>query len=149
MSNLPVSIERKSRCFVCSQYYFHNPAFTFGSGAPLTQVGYKVKTRLRKRRRQSLQNFKRERNDLHESFAAQFARDRSENARTDRLELVVEQHGSIAVEADQRPVGAAYTFLCAHDNRVVDLALLHLAARNCLADRHLDDITDAGIAALG
>src|SRR5581483_6770065 len=95
-----------------------------------------------------LQHFRRERHDLHEPLAAQLARDRSEDARADRLELVVEQHGGVAVEADQRSVRAAHALLGAHDDRIVDLALLDLAARDRVADRHLDDVADARIAAL-
>src|SRR5579885_2349412 len=97
----------------------------------------------------SLQHFRRERDDLHETLAAQFARDRSKDAGADRLELVVEQHGGVAVETDQRTVGAAYALGGAYHHRVVHLALLDLAARDRVADGNLDDIADAGIAALG
>src|SRR5690348_16467399 len=97
----------------------------------------------------SLQHFRRERNDLHETLAAQLARDRPEDAGTDRLELVVEEHGRVAVEADQRTIGAAHALGGAHHHRVVYLALLDLAARDRIADRNLDDISDAGVAALG
>src|SRR5690349_7776225 len=55
----------------------------------------------------SLQHFRSERDDLHERGRAQLARDRPEDARADRLELVREQDGRVAVEADQRAVGAA------------------------------------------
>src|SRR5690606_37602537 len=41
--------------------------------------------------RGSLQDFRSERDDLHESFAAQFARHRPEDAGADGLHLVVEQ----------------------------------------------------------
>src|SRR5690606_18100479 len=93
--------------------------------------------------------FRRERHDLHETLAAQFARDRSEDARTDRLEFVVEQHRGIAVEADQRSVRPADALARTHDHRVVHFTLLDLAARNRLAHRHLDDVADLRIAALG
>src|SRR5487761_2124819 len=97
----------------------------------------------------SLQHFRSERDDLHEALAAQLARDRSEDARADRLELVVEQHRSVTVEADQRAIGATHTLARTHYHGVVHLALLHLAARDRLADRHLDDVADAGVPALG
>src|SRR6266478_6943835 len=93
------------------------------------------------------QYFRRQGNDLHELRGAQLARDRPEDARTDRLELVGEQHRRVAVEADQRSVGPAYTARGAHDDGVVHLALLHLAARNRILDAHLDDIADIRVAA--
>src|SRR5258707_351162 len=48
----------------------------------------------------SLQHFWRQRHDLHEALVAQFARDRPEDARADRLELGVQQDGGVAVELD-------------------------------------------------
>src|SRR5690606_10944513 len=95
-----------------------------------------------------LQHFRRERNDLHEPARAQLARDRPENARADRLEAVVQEHGSVAVEPDRRAVGTAKSLLRAHDHRVVDLALLHAAARDRVLDRDLDHVADPRIAAL-
>src|SRR5690606_30000653 len=73
---------------------------------------------------------------------------RPENTRADRLELVREQHRGVAVEADQRAVRTAHAELRAHDDRVVHLALLHLAARNRIADADLDDVADRRIATL-
>src|SRR5690606_2885607 len=55
----------------------------------------------------------------------------------------------VAVEADQRTVGAADALAGAHHDRVVDLALLDLAARDRVLHRHLDDVADTGVAALG
>src|SRR5512139_770733 len=97
----------------------------------------------------SSEHFRRERDDLHELRGAQLAGDRPEDAGADRLELVREQHGGVAVEADQRTVRAAHAEGGAHDDGVVDLALLDLAARDRVLDAHLDDITDGGVAALG
>src|SRR5215211_401542 len=71
----------------------------------------------------SLQHFRRQRDDLHESLGAELARDGPENARADRLELRGEQHGGVGVEADQRAVGTADALLRANDDGVVDLAL--------------------------
>src|SRR3954462_16037731 len=89
-----------------------------------------------------------ERHDLHEPLGAQLARDGSEDARADRLELVGEQHGRVRVETQQRAVGATYAALGAHHHRVVHLALLDLAARDRVLDGHLDHVADLGIAAL-
>src|SRR6185437_8969255 len=97
----------------------------------------------------SLQHFRRQRDDLHEALAAQLARDRPEDAGADRLEFVVEQYGRVAVETDQRAIGAAHALGGSHHHGVVHLALLDLAARDRIADGNLDYVADAGIAALG
>src|SRR5665213_696952 len=97
----------------------------------------------------SLQHFGRERHDLHEPLVAQLARHGSEDARADRLELGVEQHRRVGVEADARAVAAAHAMARAHDHGAVDLALLHAAARRCFLDADLDHVADMRIAALG
>src|SRR5882672_1499315 len=80
------------------------------------------------------EHFRRERNDLHESLGPQLARHGPEDAGADRLELVRQEHRRVAVEADERTVRAAHAAPGAHHHRVVDLALLHLAARNRVLD---------------
>src|SRR4051812_46175209 len=67
-----------------------------------------------------------ERHDLHEPFGAQLARDGSEDARADRLELVREEHRGIRVEAQQWTIGAAHATAGAHDDGVPHFALLDL-----------------------
>src|SRR6185437_6279352 len=57
--------------------------------------------------------------------------------------------GRVVVEADQRTVRTTHALGGADHDGVVDLALLDLAAGNRVADRNLDDIADAGVAALG
>src|SRR4051812_28002209 len=94
------------------------------------------------------EHFRRKRDDLHEALGAQLARDRPEDAGADRLELGVEQDSGVAVELDERAVLAAHALGGAHDDRAVDLALLHPAARRSFLDRHLDDVADAGVAPL-
>src|SRR5512147_491936 len=95
------------------------------------------------------EHFRRQRNDLHEALGAQLARDRPEDAGADRLELGVQQHGGVAVEANQRAVLATHTLGGAHDHGAVDLALLDAATRRGFLDGNLDDVADAGIATLG
>src|SRR3546814_18432642 len=58
-------------------------------------------------------------------------------------------HRGVAVETDQRTVGTAHALAGAHHDGVVDLALLDLAARDRILDRHLDDVANAGVPALG
>src|SRR5690606_38984038 len=53
------------------------------------------------------ENLGRQRHDLHELLGPQLAGHRSEDARADGLELVVEQHRGVAVEAAQRPFRTA------------------------------------------
>src|SRR5690554_478574 len=95
------------------------------------------------------QHFGSERDDLHELLGAQLAGDRPEDTGADRLVLGVQKHGGVAVEADQRAVGTAHALAGTHHHGVVDLALLHLAARDRFLHRHLDDVADRGVAALG
>src|SRR5665213_2285183 len=97
----------------------------------------------------SLQHFGRERHDLHEPLVAQFTRHGPEDARADRLELGVEQHGGVGVEADARAVAATHAMARAHDHGAVDLALLHAAARRRFLDADLDHVANVRIAALG
>src|SRR5438093_6776699 len=95
------------------------------------------------------EHFGSQRHDLHEALGAQLARHRTEDAGADRLQLGVQQHGSIAVELDQRAILATHALGGAHHNRAVDLALLDAAARRSFLDADLDDVADARIAALG
>src|SRR3954470_18808764 len=54
-----------------------------------------------------LQHLRRERDDLHELLGAQLAGRRAGDAGADRLVLLVDQHGGVAVEADGAAVDAA------------------------------------------
>src|SRR6478672_4857192 len=94
------------------------------------------------------EDFRRQRDDLHEPLGAQLARDRSEDAGADRLELVVEQHGGVRVEANERAVIAANALAGAHDDGAVDLALLDTTTRRGFLHRNLDDVADVRVAAL-
>src|SRR5438876_9631456 len=96
----------------------------------------------------SLQHFRRERGDLHESLGAQLARNRPEDARADRLELGGQKNRGVGVEADERAIVAADAGPRAHDHGVVDLALLDASARRGVLHGNLDDVADVRIAAL-
>src|SRR3984957_5220589 len=74
--------------------------------------------------------FRRERDDLHELHIAQLARHGSKYAGADGLELVGQEHRRIGVETNQRTVGPPHAALGAHDDGVINLPLLDLAARN-------------------
>src|SRR4051812_23721479 len=97
----------------------------------------------------SLQNFGSQRNDLHELFGAQLARHRSEDAGADRLQLGVEQHCCVAVELDERTVGATDALGGTDHHCTVDLALLDATTWSGFLDADLDDVAHAGITPLG
>src|SRR3989338_4276147 len=89
-----------------------------------------------------LQHFRCQRDDLHELLGTQLACHRPEDARADRLQLGIEQHGSVAVELDQRPVTATHTLGGTNNHGIVNFTLLYAATRSCIPDANLDDITD-------
>src|SRR5262245_2212410 len=95
-----------------------------------------------------LQHFRREGDDLHELLGAQFAGHRAKNAGPDRLALLVDQHRRVPVETDRGAVGTPDLLRRAHDHRLMNVALLHLAARDRLLDRDDDDVANARGAAL-
>src|SRR5690606_2269779 len=92
-----------------------------------------------------LQHFWRQRDDSHEALVTQLAGNRAKHAGADGLQLVVQQHGGVAVEANHRTVRPAHTLAGTHDDRVVDLALLDSAARNRVLHTDFDDVANVGI----
>src|SRR5574344_306048 len=52
----------------------------------------------------SLENFRCQGHDLHELFSTQFTCHRAKNTSADRLQLCVQQNGSVAIELHQRAV---------------------------------------------
>src|SRR3546814_845602 len=54
----------------------------------------------------TLQNLRRERDDLHMLLRAQFADDRAEDTGSDRLGIGVDEDGRVGIEPDGRTVGA-------------------------------------------
>src|SRR5688572_11938611 len=93
-----------------------------------------------------LQHLWSERDDLHEAALAQLAGHRPEDARADRLALVVDQHRRIAVEADIAAVLAALLLAHADDHGLHDLALLDGALGRGLFHVGRDDVAEIGIA---
>src|SRR5712691_3920546 len=86
--------------------------------------------------------------DLHEPPRPQFACDRPEDARSDRLALGGDQHRRIAVETNGAAVRPPDLFGGTHDDGAMHIALLDPAARDRFLDRDDDDVADAGGAAL-
>src|SRR5581483_6247843 len=91
-------------------------------------------------------HFRRERHDLHEALGAELASDRPEDARADRLALVVDEHRRVVVEADVGAVGPADLLRRPHHDRLHDVALLDLRVRRRFLDRSHDDVAERGIA---
>src|SRR3546814_16170211 len=81
-----------------------------------------------------LQNLRRKRDDLHMLLRAQFADDRAEDTGSDRLGIGVDEDGRVGIEADSRPVGAVDVLRGTDDDGLVDVALLHAAARSRFLD---------------
>src|SRR5690606_26207647 len=87
--------------------------------------------------------------DLHELLGAQFARDRSKDAGANGLQLGVKQHSCVAIEFDEGAITAADALGSANDHSAVNLAFFDAATRSGFFDTHLDDVTNAGVPALG
>src|SRR5262249_36725199 len=71
-----------------------------------------------------------------------------EDARADRLHLRIDEHGRVAIEADDRSVWTLDVLGDAHHHRLHHLALLDAPARNRLLHRDDDYVADGGIFAL-
>src|SRR5690606_6592552 len=90
-----------------------------------------------------------QRNDLHEVLGPQLTDNRAEDTGTDRLVVVVEDDGGVAVEANGGAIVAAHFLGGTHDDGLADVALFHAAARDGFLDRHDDDIADGRVFTLG
>src|SRR6188508_1715903 len=94
----------------------------------------------------ALQHLWSERDDLHEAALAQLAGDRPEDARADRLALIVDEDRGVPVETDVAAVLAALLLAHAHDDGLHHLALLDGAFRRGLFDVGRDDVAEIGVA---
>src|SRR6185312_15485274 len=88
-----------------------------------------------------------EADDLHEVLLTQLAGDGPEDARSTRVQLVVDDDGGVLVEADQRAVTSAIGLLRPDDDRSHDLALLDRALRRCGLHCSDDLVADASVSA--
>jgi len=79
------------------------------------------------------------------SSLAQLAGDRPEDARSARVQLVVDDHGRVLVEADQRAVASAVGLLRTDDDRLHDLALLDRALWRGGLHCSDDHVADSGV----
>ena len=97
----------------------------------------------------SLQHFRSQGHDLHKALGTQFACDRAKDARAERLELVVEKNGGIAIKANQRAIRTTNTLGGTNHHGIVNITLLDATTRRSILDADLDDVTNASIAAPG
>ena len=67
-------------------------------------------------------------------FARKLAHNRAEDTGADRLVVVVEDDGGVAVKADRGAVFAAHFLGGAHDDGATDVALFDAAARDGFLD---------------
>src|SRR5690606_15987715 len=74
---------------------------------------------------------------------------RPENARADRLVLLVQQHRRVLVEADHRTVRPPHALARTYHHGVHHLPLAHPPAGDRLLHGDLDDVTDARVPAPG
>src|SRR5690606_4063517 len=90
-----------------------------------------------------LQHLRGERHDLHELAVAKLAADRSEDTRATGLAVVVQDDGRVLIELDVRAIFTTRLLDGADDDRLDDVALLHVAAGDRVLDRRDDGVTHA------
>src|SRR5947209_503699 len=89
-----------------------------------------------------LKDLGRQGHDLHEPARPQFAGYRTEDAGSDRLALVGDQHRGVAVETDRAAVGAPDFLGRPNDDSAMHIAFFDPAARDRLLDRDDDHVAD-------
>src|SRR5580692_11444815 len=87
-----------------------------------------------------------ERHNAHEALVAQLAADGPEDAGPARLLLVVDENGSVLIEADVAAVGTTLFLLRPHDDALDDVALLDGGTGDGVLDRGHEHVSDAGVA---
>jgi hypothetical protein len=96
-----------------------------------------------------LDNLRCQRDDLHELPVAKLATDRSEDTGAAGVTVVLEDHRGVLIELDVGAVGTTGLLDGADDDGLDHIALLDVAARDRVLDGRDDDVTEAGVAALG
>src|SRR5690606_15251577 len=92
---------------------------------------------------------RRKADDLEELLGPKLTRDGPEDAGSDRLLLVVDEHRAVRIEANQAAIGAPQTLARANDHGLHDRALLHAAVGQRVADRDDAHVADVGVATFG
>src|SRR4051812_24003065 len=94
------------------------------------------------------ENLRGERDDLHVVLGAKLTRHGPENTRADRFTVGIDQHGGVAIEADQRAIGPADTLRDANDDGFHHLTLLDAPLRDRLLYGDNDGVTHRRVLAL-
>src|SRR5262245_49559825 len=92
------------------------------------------------------EHLRREGDDAHEAAVAQLPTDRAEDARAAGLQLLIDEHRGVLVEADVAAVRAASLLLRAYDDALHDLALLHGSTGHGVLHGGDEDVADARVA---
>src|SRR4051794_24011962 len=87
-----------------------------------------------------------QRDDLHELLLAQLPADRAEDAGAPGVAVTLEDDRGVLVEPDVRAVGTTALLHGADDDRLDDVALLDVPARDGVLHGGDDDVADAGVA---
>ena len=92
-----------------------------------------------------LDHFRGHRKNLHVVLLAELTGDRSENTRTDRVELTVDENAGVLVEVNRGAVLAADRLTRADDDGRRDGALLDGARGRRFLDGNADDVAQVGV----
>src|SRR4029077_20818777 len=91
-------------------------------------------------------DFRRQRDDLHEFPLAQLTSHGTEDAGPLGLLLVVDQYCGVLIESDVRAVPPPHFLHGPDEHRLVDVALLDLRARKGVLYRDDDDVAQTAVA---
>src|SRR5690606_16360989 len=141
------NIYTTDECFIILWHYFENFAFT---ALVLTgQHDNAVAFANLLHRLASLQNFRSQRDDLHVALSAKFTRNRSEDTRTNRLFLVINEDGCIVIKTDNTAVRTTNVFGGTYNYRLHYVTFFDAAARDSFLDRHHNDVANGSVTPLG
>src|SRR5437867_6961930 len=93
----------------------------------------------------NLNNFRGQRNDLHEFLFAQLARDRPEDARAPRIIFFVDNHNGVGIKAQVGPIRAADWCFGPHDDSRDNFTFFDRAIRGGFLDMGLDDVAHSRV----
>lgn len=88
-----------------------------------------------------------QRQDFHEIFHPQLVRNRAKDARPYRLALFIHYNNGILIKPNFAPIAALSVHRSTNNHTIHDLALLHLAARDCVLDGGDDEVAELPVLA--
>ncbi|VXB67409.1 hypothetical protein ARTHRO9AX_180619 [Arthrobacter sp. 9AX] len=96
-----------------------------------------------------LEHLRSQRNDLHELLVTQFTTNRSEDTGTAGVTVALQDYSCVLVKLDVGTIRTAAFLLGTDDDCLDNIALLYVAARDCILDGGDNDVTDACVATTG